>query len=554
MDQLNDNYLNNDCLNCTMLHKELNLLRRKICLLNLQLEEFNSNPTQSNNFSNYITQGCQTELGNDQGCQTELFETETENDIESSSCSSLSPPTQLNLTHDLNLSLNDRLNVFSYDTVNQELVEPCTVVPDCPLENFDFDDLDKSTVYTKRFQNRLVAYYGDFPYEYEGAVHQSNTLSNNPKLVEILDKVKILLPDIKFNSALITKYPNGNFHLPYHSDKEESINEDSLIVTISLGQSRVIKFRQISDKGSELLINLPHGHMFTMSKKSQMFFEHSIPKDFSRQPRISVTLRDIKPLDKISSQEMCDVLLGLGHSPESQQPAAEMNSPIYLSERVSLNNITSSQTIPSNLTDVIQPQPQEKPITLYISSSMFRYLDGKRLSSDSQDSHVFFYPGATAGQMLKRFRDDPRISNINLHAVTRVMLMIGTNNVDSIARDPSGEMIETTAADILTMLTFIKSLVPAATINLVNVLPRKSYQRNIAVNQINNHLFKLSNQGTNVNFINTEIERSLFTTKQGFRKSFYFVPDSDKIYDNVHLNHMGISRLAKHLKYVAHNV
>ena len=57
-----------------------------------------------------------------------------------------------------------------------------------------------------------------------------------------------------------------------------------------------------------------------------------------------------------------------------------------------------------------------------------------------------------------------------------------------------------------------------------------------------------------INYIDTESSRNLFSSKDGYRKSEYFVPTSKNIDDNVHLNKLGISRLASHLKFISHNI
>jgi hypothetical protein len=51
-----------------------------------------------------------------------------------------------------------------------------------------------------------------------------------------------------------------------------------------------------------------------------------------------------------------------------------------------------------------------------------------------------------------------------------------------------------------------------------------------------------------LSFIDTEHDVTLFSVK-GFRKSSYFRCG----FDDVHLNRAGILRLAKHLKFLAHN-
>ena len=46
--------------------------------------------------------------------------------------------------------------------------------------------------------------------------------------------------------------------------------------------------------------------------------------------------------------------------------------------------------------------------TLYISSSMFRYMNATKLSTKQQKADVlFFYPGADASQMMLRAFQDP---------------------------------------------------------------------------------------------------------------------------------------------------
>ena len=54
-----------------------------------------------------------------------------------------------------------------------------------------------------------------------------------------------------------------------------------------------------------------------------------------------------------------------------------------------------------------------------------------------------------------------------------------------------------------------------------------------------------------MNFVDTIVERNLFTNKLGNRYECYF---SSHGTDNVHLSVKGITRLAKHLKYLAHIV
>ncbi|KAL5272043.1 hypothetical protein ACHWQZ_G000298 [Mnemiopsis leidyi] len=83
--------------------------------------------------------------------------------------------------------------------------------------------------------------------------------------------------------------------IPPHSDNEESIVADSNITTLSLGTARPVVFRKKppGDYKKEVL-NTTHGSVYTMTRRSQDVWDHSVPKiprkDYTG-PRVSITLR-----------------------------------------------------------------------------------------------------------------------------------------------------------------------------------------------------------------------------------------------------------------------
>ena len=83
---------------------------------------------------------------------------------------------------------------------------------------FLLENLDQSTVYTKQFGNRSVAYYGQYPYGYTGALHPPCDWTENPYLMKILNYEEFVYPDYKFNSAMVNKYKSGEEFMPHHSD------------------------------------------------------------------------------------------------------------------------------------------------------------------------------------------------------------------------------------------------------------------------------------------------------------------------------------------------
>lgn len=164
-----------------------------------------------------------------------------------------------------------------------------------PFNLFSFDHLAQSTDGYKYFGNRAVSYYGIEPYSYSQITHPPRPFEENPYLLKILSYVEIVLPDLIFNSAMIHYYGDGNAQIPHHSDNEECIEDNSEIVSISLGDSRVMEFMAKTDDTVSHVV-LSHGDVLIMSRKSQDRFTHAIPPKFEEghQGRLSITLRNIK--------------------------------------------------------------------------------------------------------------------------------------------------------------------------------------------------------------------------------------------------------------------
>ena len=109
-----------------------------------------------------------------------------------------------------------------------------------------------------------------------------------------------LFPFIKFNSALINYYPNYSSWLALHSDDEDEIDNDSYIITISLGQTRRLVFSTRQHPPISICnVVVKHRSLVVFSKASQHCFKHGILpfvkghnvdnfKDFGR---VSITLR-----------------------------------------------------------------------------------------------------------------------------------------------------------------------------------------------------------------------------------------------------------------------
>ena len=182
------------------------------------------------------------------------------------------------------------------------LMNPYCKLSGRPFHLFSEAQLDLSTTGYMDLGTRSAAYYGEHPYSYSGITHAPCPFTDNVYLMHVLSYIKIVIPDLVFNSAMIHKYTDGNSIIPHHSDDEVCIESDSQIVTISLGETREMEFKNKSS-GTTELVTLEHGEVFTMSKNSQQYFTHAIPATaMKKNARLSITLRQIKPIPTYTSE------------------------------------------------------------------------------------------------------------------------------------------------------------------------------------------------------------------------------------------------------------
>lgn len=468
--------------------------------------------------------------------------------------------------------------------VDSSQILPFTKIKGSPFHLFNVDELDKATKYSHSFSNskRHAAYYGKFPYSYDNGktFHPARPFSENEYLQKIVSYIQIVIPGFHFNSAMVHKYIDGQSYIPHHADDEEEIIDGSSIVTISFGETRFIEFQNVAS-GSKISQKLFHGDVFIMEKSTQGHFTHSIPQDNKSElkPRISVTLRWISapkslpdnysPVTNASETSPATTVTGfLNDLAESEspkgivgdiipilplpspdlEPTLEMPSQPKLLDQIHPSRLMTGSTPNQNLTsDLYQVKPPEE--VLYISSSMFRNLDPVRLSSKDQKASKLFYPGADSARMLINIKKDSNFNSIQKDNISKIFLLTGSNNIDGIHRRDSS--IEHSLSDILNLLRFLSSSCPNAKVNVLNILPRKFYERNQIINSLNSEIRKFCDQSEKFCFIDT-YNNYMFSNHDGTRRNKFFMPPGHFGPDNVHLNGVGVVRLGKHLKFLSH--
>lgn len=96
------------------------------------------------------------------------------------------------------------------------------------------------------------------------------------------------------NNCLINYYPNGKSKMGFHSDQIDILEADTGVVIISLGQARILRFREIIDKTHTIDFELSSGSLFYMTQDVQAKWEHAIPEAAIDAERMSLTFRKIK--------------------------------------------------------------------------------------------------------------------------------------------------------------------------------------------------------------------------------------------------------------------
>ena len=269
-----------------------------------------------------------------------------------------------------------------------------------------------------------------------------------------------------------------------------------------------------------------------MSKYSQTYFQHEIlPQPTCIEPRVSITLRMMKhkPCTRITQTSE------FGHRlppPRNFEGSGYVPYPSYPRQ----HELEDTNTYP-------EPRTTGKNV-LFVSSSMFRFLNPEGLSSATIRATKLFYPGADASVMLNKLKVD--LGSVPT-PLSDIYLMTGTNNVNSVYF--GSRSLKEAGNDINNLMHYLKSIFPAAVIHIINILPRSSKGRNDVVKELNLLIKEICDNDEHLDFMETS---HLFNYKNGQRKQFFFVPPSSKITDNCHLNRTGVQRLAKFLKYWAH--
>ena len=135
-----------------------------------------------------------------------------------------------------------------------------------------------------------------YPGNYTGA--EWKTFPWAPKSKMIKEAVENALQPLwvqRMNHCVTNYYRNGEDFIAHHSDKDLDLNREGVIVSVSLGEERIMELRRRAEPKDTIQVLLPHGSMLVLGPKTNEKWTHSIlKKEDSTGERISLTMRECK--------------------------------------------------------------------------------------------------------------------------------------------------------------------------------------------------------------------------------------------------------------------
>lgn len=152
-----------------------------------------------------------------------------------------------------------------------------------------------------------------YPGNYQGDEWETFQWSPTSLMIKKAVEDQLLLPQ-KMNHCVTNFYRDGMDFIAHHSDKDLDLNREGVIVSVSLGEERIMELRRRSGPKDVTRIVLPPRSMLVLGPKTNKEFSHSIlQKPDATKPRISLTMREVRTYLDLST----GLLFGQGTSRKS---------------------------------------------------------------------------------------------------------------------------------------------------------------------------------------------------------------------------------------------
>jgi alkylated DNA repair dioxygenase AlkB len=153
-----------------------------------------------------------------------------------------------------------------------------------------FISLRDNVLWDERMTARKTASFG-VAYNYSQMSYPFQTFT--PELQEIITAISNTL-GFTPNNCLINYYPDGKSKMGYHADQTDILTEGTGIAIVSVGETRMLRFKNIQDPAELVDFPLDAGSLIYMTQAVQDEWLHAIPASDTGHGRMSLTFRSIK--------------------------------------------------------------------------------------------------------------------------------------------------------------------------------------------------------------------------------------------------------------------
>lgn len=150
-----------------------------------------------------------------------------------------------------------------------------------------YQDLKNKVEWDERMFARKTASFGK-AYNYSQINYPFQEFI--PELNVIIEAIGNTL-NFKPNNCLINYYLDGKSKMGFHSDQTDILYENTGVGIVSIGGTRILRFRNIENREIIKDFELPSGSFIYMTNEVQDEWQHAIPKSDTKNGRMSLTFR-----------------------------------------------------------------------------------------------------------------------------------------------------------------------------------------------------------------------------------------------------------------------
>ena len=187
-----------------------------------------------------------------------------------------------NLSYQLDIVIHKK---YLEEHVSDSLLNTILTEP----QHFKYPMMTKAGQPSKKRNKTIYGDISEYVITYRGKIIKTPVSPWTKDFKEIRDKI-VDTTEQNYNTCVLQIYNSGNVGIKPHKDKE--MNEGSKIASISLGESRVMRFERNGFEPIDIV--LEKGDLCIIHYPTNNYWLHSIPTDNTTQVRASLIYRNFE--------------------------------------------------------------------------------------------------------------------------------------------------------------------------------------------------------------------------------------------------------------------